>query len=414
MSSVQNVLGAKPGVLYAMGPHDRSNKGGDHEGAIVYPKSAQLGNGRIIVTFERSIGDPGGQTQWVFGSDDLGKTWSKIAEIQPPSIAAQGTPLEVECSKYVSNWTDPYLYVLPETIGSLKAGTVLLATVVSGDDEYYREKKTAEGDAWFNPVDGDRRNIAIALYKGSADGTDWSLISIIDAGGWQGGSARSRPGQVCSQANLDENGYAQADPIWEPYLIAIDGKLVCYYSDERDTAENEAQHEETGGQILVHRVSGDGVHWGKVVPDVGYAFENWRPGMMNVVPTTDGKWLCTYEWIIGPVPPEVHYKVSDTPFDLREDDAGNSIKELGDLAEGGSPVLLRRSDGSIVYNACGSGAIWINHSGRSDGSWEKYDTPMKGGFSRNLMEIQGNGNLLLLESSFDGVAVHFGDYSLGR
>ena len=55
-------------------------------------------------------------------------------------------------AKYVSNWTNPYLYVLPQAVGSLAAGTLLMASVVSGDDYYYLEHKAADPE-----LDADQR-----------------------------------------------------------------------------------------------------------------------------------------------------------------------------------------------------------------------------------------------------------------
>ena len=88
-------------------------------------------------------------------------------------------------AKYTSNWTNPYLYTLPQDVGDLKKGTLLLATLVSGDDEYYREMK-AKDPNWVPNGDGDRRDLAIALYASDdGNGEQWRFVNIITAGGWQ-------------------------------------------------------------------------------------------------------------------------------------------------------------------------------------------------------------------------------------
>lgn len=407
---MNTMTGDQPRTLIAMQPGERCNKGGDDTGGIVYPKSALLPSGRIVMTYERSIGDPVGQSQWVYASDDNGETWRKISEVLPPSELTKGTGREAEFARFTSNWTDPYLYVLPEDIGEVKAGTLLLATVVSGDDHYWREQKTLHGDEWFNPADGDREHMAIVLYASDDEGVTWRVLSLVDEGGWQGGSARAKPGEVCSQRNIKENGYAQMDPIWEPYLMVHDHRLVCYFSDERDSAEDEAAGIERGGQILVHRTSTDCMAWDELVPDVGYTQAHWRPGMTNVVPTSDGRWFFTYEWIVEGGS-EVRFKISDDPLDFDAEDPGRSITELGDLAEGGSPVLVRLPNGTIFYNAAGSGDLWLNRSGNPIEPWERWHTPMPGGFSRNIMWIPATQRVLLLCSDFTGGSVLAGTYA---
>lgn len=69
-------------------------------------------------------------------------------------------------------------------------------------------------------------------------------------------------------------------------------------------------------------------------------------------------------------------------------------------------------DGAIVYNACGSGDIWVNRSGRSDGVWVRAATSLEGGFSRNLMQIAGTSRILLLRADFSGADVQFGTVDL--
>lgn len=53
--------------------------------------------------------------------------------------------------------------------------------------------------------------------------------------------------------------------------IRSKGKLICYYSDQRDNA--------TYGQTMVHQVSTDLKNWGPVVEDVTYPTYTDRPGM---------------------------------------------------------------------------------------------------------------------------------------
>lgn len=424
-----------PTAMYQMASTDKCNKGGSNSGCIVYPKSAQLPGGRLVATFERSIGDPVGETMWVYASDDKGDNWNKISEVKSPHDLEPDNPAYAE---YVSNWTNPYLYVMPETVGGLKAGTLLLASVVTGDDAYYKEHLAADPN-YFNPSDGDRKDMAIALYSSTDEGVTWKVEGIVGEGGWQGGSARAGGKNIAA-----ENTYKQIDPVWEPYLMVYGGKLVCYYSDENDyvgfdastgvaklRADN-ATAKDSGGQVLLHRTwdGNAGSAWSAPVIDVAGKTQtvegqsqigNGRPGMTNVVPTTDGKWMITYEDWGGNG--STKYKIADNPLEFykvngAQGPQGTNTNNLpvvggGHLSQGGSPVLARMPDGSLIYNASGSGNIYVNRSGRSDGEWTGYRTSVPGGYSRNLQYVKGTGRILILHCGFSGSSVEHADVELG-
>lgn len=386
---------------------------------VLYPKSAQLPSGRIVASFENSQGDPVGQTLPVYKSDDDGTTWQKLSDVKAPAYVSSDS----RYTKYTSNWTNPCLYVLPQDVGSLSAGTLLLASVVSGDDSYYREQKAADS-TWTPSGDGDRKDVSIALYSSTDDGATWSFQNVIAAGGWQGGG-----GTPISTANTR----AQQDPVWEPHLVARGGKLVAYYSDENDYTGYDTQTgaptldpdndtaTDSHGQILVHRTWNGAAtsSWSQPVVDVqgGTVTNNGkteigggRPGMTTIAPTTDGKWLLTYEYWGGGA--NVRYRLADDPLKFYPagvtDAAITSLPVPSGgstLATGGSPVLLPMPDGRIVYNAAGSGSVWVNESGKSTGTWKRYQTPVAAGYSRDLQYVEGTGRVLLLQASWGGGSV---------
>ncbi|MER5429140.1 RICIN domain-containing protein [Streptomyces sp. NPDC002588] len=400
---------------------------------MLYPKSAQLPDGRIVATFEDSESAPVGQTMPVYKSDDDGTTWSKLADVKAPAYLSGDSAY----AKYTSNWTNPYLYVLPQDVGSLSAGTLLLASIVSGDDYYYEEQKAANS-SWTPSGDGDRKDVALALYASTDDGATWSFENIIAAGGWQGGSAGS-VGRVSTA-----NTAAQVDPVWEPHLLAHNGTLIAYYSDESDYTgydtttgapaldpDNDTATD-SKGQVLLHRTwdGGSGTTWSSPVVDVPGATVSMgsgkteigggRPGMTTIAPTTDGKWLMTYEYWGGGT--NVRYRISDDPtkFFSATDAAITSLPVPSGgntLSTGGSPVLLPMPDGRIVYNAAGSGSVWVNESGLSTGTWKQYQTPIAAGYSRNLQYVDGTGRVLILQASWSGGSVgpvKYAEVDLGR
>lgn len=316
-------------------------------------------------------------------------------------------------------------------------GTLLLASIVSGDDSYYQEQKAANS-SWTPTGDGDRKDVALALYASTDDGATWSFENIIQAGGWQGGSAGSI-GRVSTA-----NSHAQVDPIWEPHLLAHNGTLIAYYSDERDftgydtstgaptldPADDTAR--DSAGQVLLHRTwnGNSATSWSGPVVDVPGSTVSMgggkteigggRPGMTTIAPTTDGKWLLTYEYWGGGT--NVRYRISDDPtkFFSATDAAITSLPVPSGgatLSTGGSPVVLPMPDGRIVYNASGSGDVWVNESGLSTGAWKQYKTTMPGGYSRNLQYVDGTGRVLILQAAWSGGSVgpvKYAEVDLGR
>ncbi|MDT0479279.1 RICIN domain-containing protein [Streptomyces doebereineriae] len=421
------------GTLYQLGTEPCLKGRGN---CAVYPKSAQLPSGRLVASFEKSTvvtatGSADKQTLPVYKSDDHGTSWQPLSEVKAPAYLSS----DPQYAKYTSNWTNPYLYVLPQDVGNLKQGTLLLASVVSGDDYYYKEHKAADPN-WTPTNDGDRKDLAIALYSSTDDGATWKVENVVATGGWQGGSAGA-VGQNIAAANTNQ----QVDPVWEPYLMVYKGKLVCYYSDENDYTGFNATTgvptldpandtaTDSQGQILAHKTwDGTGAVWSAPVVDIAGLTQTMgggkteigggRPGMANVVRTTDGKWLLTFEYWGGGV--NTKYVLADDPLKFYTGSAtGTGVTSLPldtgshALATGGSPVLIKLPGGRLVYNAAGSGNVWVNDSGRSDGAWKEYQTTSQAGYSRNLQYVDGTGRIVILNNQGTST-LKFAEVDLGH
>jgi hypothetical protein len=421
------------GILYQLG-NEPCLKGRGN--CAVYPKSAQLPSGRLVASFEKSTvvpetGSAAKQTLPVYKSDDHGTSWQPLSQVKAPAYLSN----DPKYAKYTSNWTNPYLYTLPQDVGNLKQGTLLLASVVSGDDYYYKEHKAADPN-WTPSNDGDRKNLAIALYSSTNDGKTWKVLNVIATGGWQGGSAGAT-GQNIADANTKK----QVDPLWEPYLMVYKGKLVCYYSDENDyigfdpatgvptldPANDTAP--DSHGQILVHKTwDGRSTQWSAPVVDLAGLTQDMgggkteigggRPGMTNVVRTTDGKWMLPFEYWAGGA--NTRYVIADSPLEFYRGSAtGTDVASLPvaagsrPLARGGSPVVVRLPGGRLVYNAAGSGNVWVNESGRSDGTWKEYQTTSPAGYSRNLQYVEGTGRIAILNNQ-GASTIAFAEVDLGH
>ncbi|MFF3138043.1 RICIN domain-containing protein [Streptomyces mirabilis] len=421
------------GILYQLGSEPCLKGRGN---CAVYPKSAQLPSGRLVASFEKSTvvaatGSADRQTLPVYKSDDHGTTWQPLSEVKAPAYLSS----DPQYAKYTSNWTNPYLYTLPQDVGNLKQGTLLLASVVSGDDQYYREHKAADPN-WTPSNDGDRGDLAIALYSSTDEGASWKVVNVIATGGWQGGSAGAI-GQNIATANTHQ----QVDPVWEPYLMVYQGQLVCYYSDENDYTGFNATTgvptldpantaaTDSHGQILAHRTwDGRSAQWSAPVVDIAGLTQSvgggrtqiggGRPGMANVVRTADGKWLLTFEYWGGGA--NTRYVVADNPLQFyRGSPTGEAVTSLPvdtgsrPLATGGSPVVIRLPGGRLVYNAAGSGNVWVNESGRSDGVWKEYQTTSKAGYSRSLQYVDGTGRIAILNNQGTST-IAYAEVDLGR
>ncbi|MFG2854164.1 RICIN domain-containing protein [Streptomyces mirabilis] len=421
------------GILYQLGSEPCLKGRGN---CAVYPKSAQLPSGRLVASFEKSTvvaatGSADRQTLPVYKSDDHAATWQPLSEVKAPAYLSS----DPQYAKYTSNWTNPYLYTLPQDVGNLKQGTLLLASVVSGDDQYYREHKAPDPN-WTPSNDGDRGDLAIALYSSTDEGASWKVVNVIATGGWQGGSAGAI-GQNIATANTHQ----QVDPVWEPYLMVYQGQLVCYYSDENDYTGFNATTgvptldpanttaADSHGQILAHRTwDGRSAQWSTPVVDIAGLTQSvgggrtqiggGRPGMANVVRTADGKWLLTFEYWGGGA--NTRYVVADNPLQFyRGSPTGEAVTSLPvdtgsrPLATGGSPVVIRLPGGRLVYNAAGSGNVWVNESGRSDGVWKEYQTTSKAGYSRSLQYVDGTGRIAILNNQGTST-IAYAEVDLGR
>ncbi|MFF3379700.1 RICIN domain-containing protein [Streptomyces sp. NPDC002680] len=422
------------GILYQLG-NEPCLKGRGN--CAIYPKSAQLPSGRLVAAFEKATvvtatGSADRETLPVYKSDDNGTSWQPLSEVKAPAYLSS----DPQYAKYKSNWTNPYLYALPQDVGDLKAGTLLLASVVSGDDYYYKEHKAADPN-WTPSNDGDRSDIAIALYSSVDEGVTWKVENVVATGGWQGGSAGA-VGTNIAAANTNR----QVDPLWEPYLMVYKGKLVCYYSDENDyTGFNattgvptldpaNATATDSHGQILAHRTWNGraATPWSATVVDVAGLTDNMgggkteigggRPGMANVVRTTDGKWMLPFEYWGGGA--NTRYVIADNPLEFYKGSAtGTDVASLPvdtgsrPLTRNGSPVVIQLPGGRLVYNAAGSGSVWVNESGRSDGRWKEYQTTSPGAYSRNLQYVEGTGRVAILNNQGTSTLA-FAEVDLGQ
>jgi hypothetical protein len=209
-------------------------------------------NGTMLATFEDNITATTAVFP-IYKSTNNGATWSHVTDVTDTHYG-------------FGNRQEPSLYELPQAVGTLPEGTVLLA----GNIEPQNQSSTA-----------------LVLYDSTNAGSTWSYRSTIDTGG---------------PAVYDPSTTSTTTAIWEPELIVDStGRLVAFFSDEREKTF-------TGGgapqptsilQAIGERISTDGgATWGAESNVVAIPNDNDRPGMFSVAKLPNGSFFAVYE-VVG-------------------------------------------------------------------------------------------------------------------
>jgi hypothetical protein len=194
-------------------------------------------NGTLVAS-ESLVGD--GVTANIWQSPDNGNTWTQITTVPVPagSTILGGSEL----------------FEMPQTVGSLAAGTLLYAAT-------YQVGSLRE----------------IEIYSSTNEGSTWTYQGTPVIGGSNGSG------------------------IWEPnFEIASDGGLVMVYSDETDPCCS---------QKLSQMRTYDGNTWQDQQNTVASTIQADRPGMAVVTKLPAGTYFMTYE-DCGPAACTVFYRTS--------------------------------------------------------------------------------------------------------
>lgn len=322
-------------------------------------------------TFESAIASytAGGEYTFpIYRSTDKGRTWEKISEIvnddtvhpdeyytvtYKNGIPASATQVSADTEGAICHpWSMhncPQLFVLPEDWNGLAAGTLLCAgDAVTIEKNAKKVSDKGYGGLWKTSLD---------LYYSEDEGLTWKYHSTIATGG----------------RNI--MGY---DPVWEPFFVFNEGRLICYYSDERIP---------NGKQKLVYSLNeGTGEGWTDPVDILNYN-NNGRPGMPVLAQLTNGKWI-----LVSEIP--TRYKISDNLLDWSP---VNTYGLEWGTTGGGSPYTLALQDGRIVVGDGTLSEVFINTKRDCTGAWIKYATGAIGGYNRCFLQLQ-TGEFLICGS----------------
>lgn len=311
---------------------------------VLYARTAELPNGDLLATWENYSPEPPPVYFPIYRSSDSGATWEEVSRVQDQ---AYGYGLRYQ----------PFLYILPEDIAEFKAGTVLLAG---------------------SSIPTDLSSTHLELYASIDSGLTWKFVSHVAAGG----------------KALPNNGLT---PVWEPFLLFHQKKLIYYYSDQRDNA--------THGQKLVHQTSTDLKKWGPVVDDVAYPTYTDRPGMTTVALLPNGQYIQTYEYGGGPNPTAsgysfpVFYRLSADPEKFMEATA-HRLRTTDGVIPAGSPYVVWSSvggkNGTIIVSSGCCSDVYINRALGAEGAWTRLSTPEGVSYTRSLKVFEEDPSYLLI------------------
>ncbi|MGW7539085.1 ricin-type beta-trefoil lectin domain protein [Amycolatopsis sp. NPDC054798] len=354
------------GVLYRP-----STASGSTEDAS-YPRVIRLehngsANGTLLATFSHSGTGVGKANFPIYRSTDNGVTWTS-SPISTVTDTQHGWDLD-----------GPTLYELPRALGSLPAGTLLAA-----------------GTAWNH---GDYTQQAVEVFASTDQGKSWTYRSSCAA--------------ESGMANTIGHG------IWEPEFETTSHGLVCYFSDERPSANGYAQ-------VLAHTVSADGgLTWGNEVYDVAVRNGVDRPGMATVVPLPNGSYAMTYEDCKAGADPDqacdVYLKTSADAESWNPGSLGTRIETAdhrfllhtpyltwspagganGTLIASGQRVVAG-TDGSLAIQPEDGHVLFVNRN-LGSGPWQEITTPVTtaptGGYNAGETACAGYSSPLLAASS---------------
>ena len=295
--------------------------------------SGPAGKSRTMLATYQAFGTPGFP---LYRSDDDGRTWRSYSTIPVTGVALQ-----------------PYLYELPRAFAGLPKGALLFACNNFGT---------------FSSTE-------IQLYSSTDRGMTWTFRSTVATGG----------------APSTTNG---ATPVWEPFLLLHEGKLICYYSDQRDPKH---------GQKIAHQTTRDLSTWGPVVDDATGAAYADRPGMTTIARLRGDLWIMTYEYglpddLSNPNQDEysyhVHYRLAKDPEEFRFSPDTPLLDQDGGAPNGAPVVSWSDSggrDGTIIVTGNDDQDLFVNRHLGDPRRWTRLSTPIPAGYSRQSIPLDGPG-----------------------
>ncbi|RAK82027.1 Oligoxyloglucan reducing end-specific cellobiohydrolase [Aspergillus fijiensis CBS 313.89] len=309
----------------------------------LYARTLELPSGVLLSTWENYSGDTDGLVYFpIYRSTDHGATWKEISRVE-------------DTHNKIGLRYQPFLYYLDQKLGGYPAGTILLAG---------------------NSIPEDLSTTELDLYASRDNGVTWEFVSEIAKGG----------------EALPNNGLT---PVWEPFLLVHKGKLICYYSDQRDNA--------TYGQKLVHQTTTDLKNWGPVVDDVAYPTYTDRPGMPILAQLPNKDYIYIYEYgsffNTSTYSFPLYFRIASDPEKIAAAEGQRLVVSDGTQPTSSPYVVWSPyggKHGTIIASSGTQSSIFVNQN-LGQGEWTEIATPESTSYTRDLRVLsEDNGRYLLI------------------
>ena len=358
------------------GPHAQAASGTpidpDPQQASANPRLVRITQGQDKGAILASVA-PG----VIYKSLDEGGTFHKISAIAYPADVTW------DCCGV--------LYEMPQTVGTIAAGTILFSA------DY------CEGDV-----------MSTNIYSSSDGGNSWSFLAAPVRGG------------KCTQNSAGVYRGVSGDGLWEPeFEVASDGALVMFWSDETDPCCS---------QKLAQIRTYDGITWQDQQNTVASTNHASRPGMAVVSKTPSGKYFMTYELCtLGSLYCPDMYRVSDDGWNFGPPaDLGSKIATTSGLyfqhaprniwfprngSQAGALVVV----GQMLYQLDNTVSpqdgkvLFVNSSEDGSGAWATIPAPVSvpnaglptyttcPNYSSTLLPVSNDSSLLEMASDTKGL-----------
>ena len=383
--TVHAVTTGNGSLVYSPAAGSSFDPAGTTYAKIIALKNNGPANGTLLVTYDQLVWVNGVQVYPIYKSTDSGTTWSLVTNVIPSNDFPT-----------LTRTAEPFLFELPQAVGSLSAGTVLLAGMI---------------------MPADKSSTRIVIYKSTNQGTSWSLLSTVDTGG---------------PAVYDPSPTSTTTAIWEPSLnLDSSGNLVCYFSDERQKANNILQ------AVSYHRSTDGGLTWGTEVNVAAIPNQSDRPGMITVTKLPNGQYMAAYEVVNRPSQTlntaVVYTKFSSDGVTWTANGLGTAVQLSNGRGIGSSPYIkwfpAGGPNGMVIIssmwaldsagNISGGENFYVNYN-LGLGNWERFPlavtyNPQSGNFSgfAQAFDTSVDGLTLYQATDVDNPVTTYNDIRVG-